>query len=321
MKFSFFRVVALLAAAALPLTAAVAQDSGRPPLKLIVPYVAGGSTDYLARLLQKPLSDILNQAVVIENKPGATGTIGIDFVAKAAADGNTIVFGNQGPNAIVPGVRKTPYDTLKDLRPLTTVAFMPLVLMVSADKGPATLKEFIREAQRPGAGMNYGSSGIGSLAHLTGHEFSRLGTLNMTHIPYKGGSEVTTALLTGDIQGSFATGIESAAMVQSGKMRFLGIGAPRRLPAFPDIPTIAEEIRGFESVLWHAVFAPKGISDANAERLRNALVKAVERPEFQKYLAERYAEARTSTPQEVTELIKRDMQYWGDVVRKANIPM
>ncbi len=321
MKLSIWRMLPLLAAVVMPFSASMAQEAARPALKLVVPYSAGGSTDYVARLLQKSLSEILNQPVVVDNKPGAAGTIGTDFVAKAAPDGNTIVFGNQGPNAIVPGVRKTPYDPLNDLRPLTTVAFMPLVLMVSADKGPKTLSEFVQQTRKPGANMNYGSSGIGSLAHLTGYEFSRLGKLGMVHVPYQGGGPATAALIAGDIQGSFVTGLESAALVSSGKMRFLGVASPKRMATLPDIPAVAEEIPGFESVLWFAVFAPKGTSDAIAQRLRDAVVKAVERPDFQKYLAERHSEARTSTPAELTQLIKRDMQYWGDVVRKANIPM
>src|SRR5213595_3709396 len=167
MRLSFFRILPMAALAAMPFTDARAQESGRPPLRLVVPYAAGGATDYVARMLQKPLGELLNQTVVIENRPGAAGTIGTDYVARAAPDGNTIVFGNQGPNAIVPAARKTPYNPLNDLRPLTTVAFMPLVLMVSADKGPKTLAAFMEQARRPDARMNYGSSGVGSLAHLT----------------------------------------------------------------------------------------------------------------------------------------------------------
>lgn len=314
--------LALAAAAAVVSFAnAVAQEAGRPPLKLIVPYAAGGGTDSVARLLQKALAENLGQPVVVENKPGAAGTIGTDYVAKAAPDGNTIVFGNQAPNAIVPAVRKTPYDPITDLRPISTVAFMPLVLMVPADKGPKTLAEFIRLARQPGARMNYGSSGVGSLAHLTGHEFARLANLEMTHVPYQGGSQVVTGLLQGDIQGSFLTSIESVSLVQSGRMRLLGTASAQRIPVLPDVPAIADEVPGLESVLWFAVFAPKGTSDAIAERLRDAVVKAVARPEFRKYLEDRYAEARSSTPQELTDLVKQDMQRWGDVVRKAGIPM
>ncbi|QDL38619.1 Bug family tripartite tricarboxylate transporter substrate binding protein [Rhodoferax sediminis] len=320
MKNAIVRTLGLLAALALPLSPVVAQEPA-PPLHLVVPYSAGGTTDALARLLQKSLADVLKRTVIVDNKPGASGTIGTEFVARAAPDGNTIVFGNQGPNAIVPAVRKTPYDPINDLRPLTTVAFMPLVLTVPAERGPKTLKEFMAQARRPGAKMNYGSSGIGSFAHLTGYEFARLGNLDLTHVPYKGGAGVVTALLAGDIQGSFLTAMEATPLMQSGKMRVLAVGSPKRVATLPDVPAVAEEIPGFDSVIWFAVFAPKGTSDEIAEKLRAAVVQAVNRPEYQNYLAQRNSEGRTTTPQELTDIIRHDMQHWGDVVRRGNIPM
>lgn len=316
-----FRWLLIVAAAIAPVAFAHAQTTGGPPLKLVVPYSAGGTTDALARLLQKQLAEVMNRTVLVENKPGGAGTIGTDFVAKAAPDGNTIVFGNQAPNAIVPAARKTPYDPLKDLRPLTTVAFMPLALTVSVDKGAKTLPALMDQARQPGARMNYGSSGTGSFAHLAGHEFARQAKLDMEHIPYKGGSDVVTALLAGDIQASFITAMEATSQVRSGKLRFLAVTSPNRIPNLPAVPTIAEEIPGFDAVIWFAVFAPNGTPDAVAERLRDAVVRAAQRPEFRSYLLDRNAEARTSTPQELTDLVAHDMRVWGDVVRRAGIRM
>lgn len=321
MKKFAVRWTSLITAAIAPFVVAHAQTSSSPPLKLVVPYSAGGTTDALARQLQRSLAEVMNRPVVIDNKPGGAGTIGTNFVAKSAPDGNTIVFGNQAPNAIVPAARKTPYDPLKDLRPLTTVAFMPLALTVSADKGSKTLRDFMDQARKPGAHMNYGSSGTGSFAHLAGHELARQGLLDMLHIPYKGGADVVTALLAGDIQGSFITAMEATSLVQSGQLRFLAVTSPKRLPGLPDVPAVAEEIPGFDAVIWFAVFAPKGTSDAIAKGLRDAVVQAVQRPEFRSYLAERNAEARTGTPQELTDLVAHDMRVWGDVVRKAGIRM
>jgi tripartite-type tricarboxylate transporter receptor subunit TctC len=309
----------LIAAAGAPLVAAEAQTSSIPPLKLVVPYSAGGTTDALARQLQRLLAEVMNRPVVVDNKPGGAGTIGTNFVAKAAPDGNTIVFGNQAPNAIVPAIRKTPYDPLNDLRPLTTVAVMPLALTVSAEKGPKTLRDFMDQARKPDARTNYGSSGTGSFAHLAAHEFFRRGQLNALHIPYKGGSDVVTALLSGDIQGSFITAMEATSQVQSRQLRFLAVTSPKRMPGLPEVPAVAEEIPGFDAVIWFAVFAPKGTSDAVAKELRHALVQAIHRPEFQSYLADRNAEARTSTPEELTKLVIHDMRLWGEVVRKAGI--
>jgi tripartite-type tricarboxylate transporter receptor subunit TctC len=320
MKTRFLHRLGLLAALMLPRSAAVAHDADTP-LRLVVPYTAGGTTDALARLLQRSLTEVLKRPVIIDNRPGAAGTIGTDFVARAAPDGNTIVFGNQAPNAIVPAVRKTPYDPFTDLRPLTIVAFMPLALTVPAEGGPKTLKEFMAQARKPGAKMNYGSSGIGSFAHLAGHEFARMANLDMEHVPYKGGSDVVTALLSGAIQGSFITAMEATPLMQSGKMRMLAVGSPERVPTLPDVPAVAEEVPGFDSVIWFAVFAPKGTSDEIAGKLRSAIVQAVQRPEYQKYLRDRNSQGRTTTPEELTEIIRNDMQHWGGVVRKANIPM
>lgn len=322
MKFNLNRLLALAAFTALPLCAsAQAPAEPAPPLRMIVPYSPGGTTDSLARLLQRSLSAVMNRTVIVDNKPGATGTIGTDLGAKAPPDGNTIVFGNQGPNAIVPAVRKTPYDPFNDLRPLTTVAFMPLALAVSPDKGPKTLKEFIEQARKPGAGMNYGSSGIGSFAHLAGHEFARMGNLNMTHVPFKGGGEVVPAIMNGSIHGSFVTAMEATPLVAAGKLRFLAMGSPKRMARAPDVPAVAEELPGYDAVIWFAAFAPKGTPDDIAQKLRDAIVKAVQSPEYRKYLEDRNAEARTTTPDELTELIKHDMRVWGDVVKKNNIPM
>ncbi|SPR96565.1 tripartite tricarboxylate transporter substrate binding protein [Cupriavidus taiwanensis] len=321
MRLSAFGMLSLAILASLPVLQAKAQERERAPLRLVVPYAAGGTTDYVARLLQKPLGEFLKQTVIVENRPGAAGTIGTDNVAKAPADGNTLLFGNQGPNALAPTLRKTPYDALNDLRPLTTIAFMPLVLMTSAEKGPRSLELLLQQARKPGANVNYGSSGIGSLAHLTAVEFSRRGKLEMTHIPYQGGSQVATGLLQGDIQCSFATSLESASMVRSGRMRVLGVAAAHRVPSMPHIPAIAEVLPGFESVLWFAAFAPKGTRDEDAIRLRDALVKAVESADFRRYLAENHAEARASTPEQLTQLIQRDMQHWADVARTARVAM
>jgi tripartite-type tricarboxylate transporter receptor subunit TctC len=321
MKFPLLRALALAALSALPVVASAQATSDQMPLRMIVPYSPGGTTDALARLLQRSLSAVMNRTVIVDNKPGATGTIGTDMGAKAAPDGNTIVFGNQGPNAIVPAVRKTPYDPFNDLRPLTTVAFMPLALAVDPEKGPKTLKQFIEQARKPGTGMNYGSSGIGSFAHLAGHEFSRMGNLNMTHVPFKGGGEVVPAIMGGSIQGSFVTAMEATPLVAGGKLRFLAVGSPKRMARLPDVPAVAEELPGFDAVIWFAAFAPRGTPDAIAQKLREAIVKAVESPEYRKYLEERNSEARTSTPDELTELIRHDMRVWGDVVKKNNIPL
>ncbi|MEP6874961.1 MAG: tripartite tricarboxylate transporter substrate binding protein [Burkholderiales bacterium] len=310
--------LALSCAAALP---AAAQTWPARPIHIVVPYAAGGSTDQLARAIQQPLSETLGQPVIIDNKPGAGGTIGVDAVVKAAPDGYTLVFGNTGPNAIVGLMRKVPYDGLKDLRPISTVALTPLILAVPSDLPVKDVREFVAYAKQREGTMNYGSVGNGSLSHLTGEYFNQLVGARMQHIPYGGGAPMMAAFLGGQIQASFVTGLDGATLLQSGKVRYLAVATPQRTEVVPGLPTVAEGIPGFKSVAWFGVLAPKGLPDDIAAKLHAAIAAAVNRPEIRKMFAERQTEARTSTPQELDGLIREEIGQWEPVVRKAKIEM
>ncbi len=169
-------------------SSALAQDSyPSKPVRIVVPYAAGGSTDQLARAIQQPMSEFLKQTVIIENKVGAGGSIGTDVVVKSPADGYTLVFGNSGPNAILPLLRKIPYDPVKDLRPISTVAITPMILAVAASNPAKDLKEFLAAAKRSGTAWNFGSVGNGSLSHLTGEYLNNMAGLSLMHIPFNGG--------------------------------------------------------------------------------------------------------------------------------------
>ncbi|HKX94869.1 MAG TPA: tripartite tricarboxylate transporter substrate binding protein [Methylibium sp.] len=310
--------LALSCAVALP---AAAQTWPARPIHIVVPYAAGGSTDQLARAIQQPLSETLGQPVIIDNKPGAGGTIGVDAVVKAAPDGYTLVFGNTGPNAIVGLMRKVPYDGLKDLRPISTVALTPLILAVPSDLPVKTVKEFVAYAKEREGTMNYGSVGNGSLSHLTGEYFNQLVGLRMQHIPYGGGAPMMAAFLGGQIQASFVTGLDGATMLQSGKVKYLAVATAQRTEVVPGLPTVAEGIPGFKSVAWFGVLAPKALPDDIAAKLHVAIVAAVNRPDIRKLFTERQTEARTSTPQELDSLIREEIGQWEPVVRKAKIEM
>jgi tripartite-type tricarboxylate transporter receptor subunit TctC len=310
--------LALSCAVALP---AAAQTWPARPIHIVVPYAAGGSTDQLARAIQQPLAETLGQPVIIDNKPGAGGTIGVDAVVKAAPDGYTLVFGNTGPNAIVGLMRKVPYDGLKDLRPISTVALTPLILAVPSDLPVKTVKEFVAYAKEREGTMNYGSVGNGSLSHLTGEYFNQLVGLRMQHIPYGGGAPMMAAFLGGQIQASFVTGLDGATMLQSGKVKYLAVATAQRTEVVPGLPTVAEGIPGFKSVAWFGVLAPKALPDDIAAKLHVAIVAAVNRPDIRKLFTERQTEARTSTPQELDSLIREEIGQWEPVVRKAKIEM
>ena len=299
---------------------AVAQEAyPSKPIRIVVPYAAGGSTDQLARAIQVPMQEFLKQPVVVDNKSGAGGTIGTDQVAKAAPDGYTIVFGNSGPNAIVPLMRKIPYDPLKDLRPISTVAITPMILAVPADSPAKTLKEFMALAKQ--RDWNFGSVGNGSLSHLTGEHFNGMAGLKLTHVPYNGGAPMMTAFGGGQLQAAFVTGLDGATMLQAGKVKYLAVATPQRTNVVPGLPAIAEEVPGFRSVAWFGVLAPAGVPDAIAAKLHSAVEYAVSRPEVQKLFADRNIEARASRPDEMAKLIRDEMAQWGEVVKRSNIKM
>lgn len=298
-----------------------AQSYPTRPIRIVVPYAAGGSTDQLARSLQVPLSEVLGQPVVIDNKPGAGGTIGADLVAKAAPDGYTLVFGNTGPNAVVGLMRKVPYDLIKDFRPISTAAFTPMILAVPTDSPAKTVKEFLAYARQQGSALNFGSVGNGSLSHLTGEYFNDMAGLQMQHIPYNGGAPMLTAFVGGQLQAAFVTGLDGASMLASGKVRYLAVATPSRTDVVPGLPTLHEDVPGFKSSAWFGLLAPKGTPDEVVNKLNAAVVAAVARPDIHKLFTDRKIEARSTTPQDMGRIIQDEMNQWGPVVRKANIQM
>lgn len=228
------------------------------------------------------MSSYLKQPVIVENKVGAGGAIGTDFVAKSAADGYTLVFGNSGPNAVLPLLRKLPYDSLTDLRPISTVAITPMILAIAADSPAKNLKEFIAAAKQSAGQWNFGSVGNGSLSHLTGEYFNNLAGLRLAHVPYNGGAPMMMAFGGGQLQAAFVTGLDGQAMVQAGKVRYIAVATPQRTNVVAGLPAIAEEVPGFRSVAWFGVLAPRGVSDAVAAKLNEAVLHAVAQPEVKR---------------------------------------
>jgi len=312
----------LLCVSGLALAAPVcAQSYPARPIRMIVPYAAGGSTDQLARAIQQPMSEILGQSIIIDNKPGAGGTIGADQAAKSAPDGYTLVFGNTGPNAIVSLMRKIPYDPIRDLRPISTVALTPMILATPSDSPAKTMKAFVEYARQQGDKLNFGSVGNGSLSHLTGEYLNDLAKLRMQHVPYKGGAPLTAALLGSELHAAFVTGLDGAALLATGRVRYLAVGTPRRTPVVPGLPTIAEDVPGFKSSAWFGVLAPSGIPDDVARQLTAAVSAAVAQPQVQRLFAHRNIELRGSAAQELAMLIRDEIAQWGPVIRKANVQM
>lgn len=315
------RRILLCAGSLLFAISVTAQTFPTRPIRLVVPYPAGGTTDQLARAIQQPMSEMLGQPVIVDNKVGAAGTIGTEIVAKAVPDGYTLDFGNCGPNGIVSLMRKVPYDGFTDFRPLSTVALTPMILAVPADNPATTVKEFVDYAKKQGNQLNFGSTGNGSMSHLTGVYFNDRAGTRMQHIPYGGGAPLMAAFLGGQIHAAFVTGLDGAALLQSGKVKYLAVSTPAPTEVVPGVPAIAQDLPGFTSVCWFGVLAPKGVPDEVAAKLQAAIAAAVNRPEVRKMFIERKVEPRSSTPEEFGSLIKDDINQWEPVVRKAKIQM
>ncbi len=291
------------------------------PIRIVVPYPAGGTTDQLARAIAQPMQEMLGQAIVIENRAGAGGALGTDVVAKAPADGYTLLFGNSGPSATSSLLRKLPYDVKKDFRPLSAVVTVPLVLAVAADSPHRTLKDFLAWARSQGTALNYGSTGIGGSSHLASEYFNDLAGTKFQHIPYGGGAPIITAFGGGQIQMAFVTGLDGAVGVAAGKIRYLAVASPKRTDVLPGLPAIAEEVPGFQAVVWFGMLAPKGVPDDIAAKLSSTIAKAVQLPAVRKFFIDRNVEPRGSTPGELAALIDSELAQWGPVIKKSNITL
>ncbi|GLS13784.1 Bug family tripartite tricarboxylate transporter substrate binding protein [Hydrogenophaga electricum] len=312
----------LLAAGVLGLTAsALAQTYPARPIKVVVPYAAGGSTDQMARVIQQPLSEILGQPVIIDNRAGAGGAIGTEAVVRAEPDGYTLVFGNTGPNAVGSLMRKLPYDVLNDLKPISTVAITPMMLAVPSNSPANNVKEFLALARANPGKFNYGSVGPGSLSHLTGEYFNELAGVQLQHIPYKGGAPMLTAFLGGEIQAAFVTGLDGGAMLATGRVKYLAVGTAQPTPVVEGLPTVAKDVPGFQTSAWFGLLAPKGTPDAIVARLNAAVAQALSRPDVRQFFVSRHVEPKGSTPQELTQIIRAELEQWRPIVVKHKIEL
>ncbi|MGH8812601.1 MAG: Bug family tripartite tricarboxylate transporter substrate binding protein [Advenella sp.] len=295
---------------------ATADDFPSRQIQIIVPYAAGGSTDQLARSIQEPMSKELGQPVIVINKPGAAGTIGVDYVVRAKPDGYTLVFGNTGPNAIVQLTREVPYDPLTDLRPISTVALTPMILAVPASSPAKTVKEFIAYAKKEGNSLSFGSTGNGGISHFSGVAFNNMAHTKMVHIPYNGGAPMLPAFGGGQLDAAFLTGLDGTTMLSSGLVRYLAVGTQKPTDVAPGLETIDKDVPGFKSVAWFGILAPKGTPDNVIDQLNRAISKAVATPAVKKLFTGRWVEPHSSTPGELADIIKQEVAQWKPVAEE-----
>jgi tripartite-type tricarboxylate transporter receptor subunit TctC len=285
------------------------------PIKLVVPYPAGGSTDVTARLVADKLRPVLGQSVVIDNKPGAGGNIGADAVAKSPPDGYTFLMATS-THATNPSLYKNlPYDFTRDLAPVVQTAFIPNVLVVTQGIPAANLAEFIAYVRDPKNNVNYGSAGTGSSQHLSAALFNSMVGAHMVHVPYKGGAPATTDLIGGQLQVYFGPLVEVISYINAGKIKALGITTKKRSPLLPDVPAIGEMLPDYEVALWNGILAPARTPSDIVSRLNEAVVKVLDQADTKARFAEQGSEPVGNSPDEFRRFIASEVEKWARLVK------
>ena len=310
----------LLAALAWPAAHSAHAQAGKP-IRLIVPFTPGGSTDILARALAPKLALALGTNVVVENRAGAGGSLGAGEVARAEPDGNTLLMGHIGTLAVNPALYpKLPYDPIKSFAPVAWVARVPNVLVVPATAKAKTLQEFIAQAQAQPGRLTYSSGGNGSAAHITFELLKLRARIFMLHIPYRGTAPSINDLIAGQVDSTFTGTPAVLPHVKAGRLRALAVSSPQRIAALPDVPTVAESgLAGFEADQWYGVVAPAGTPAAVVARLNAEINKALALPDVAQQLATEGAVPTPGTPQDFAALIARELPRWAEVVKAGNV--
>ena len=297
--------------------AVLAQAFPNRPIRIVVPYPAGGATDQMARIIQQPLSEILGQPIIIENKAGAAGAIGTDAVAKAAPDGYTLAFGNAGPNSMGPAIKKTPYDPIRDLAPISFVANVPLFLAVHPTLPVGSVKELIDLVRANPGKYNYGSVGIASASHLIGEYFNFVTGQKMIHVPYKGGAPAMLGFIGGEVQVMFMTGLDGLPHARAGKLKLLAIATEKPTELAPGVATVAETVPNFNGSVWFGLLAPAGTPPEVIARLQDAVARSVTRPNVKKAFGDLSADPVANTPDQFARIIAAELAQWARVVRES----
>ena len=297
-----------------------AQSFPVKPVRLIVTYPAGGSSDLMARIMGQKLNEHWGQPVVIESKPGAAGSIGMEFAARQPADGYTFVIGNLQPAAVNPLISKLPYSMDKDFIPVALTATGPNILVVPAASPYKSLAELLAAAKaRPGA-INFATSGPGSMSHLAGELMMRQAGIKIAHIPYKGGGQAVVDVIAGQVQMMVSDALPVAQHLKSGKLRPLAITSAKRSPLFPDIPTFAEAgLQGLVAVNWWGVFLPAGTPQAVVNQYQTALVKVMADPDLKERFAGLGVEPLASTQDEFRAFLASERTLYTKLIADNNI--
>jgi len=315
--------LAIVSVAALTVPFAAAAQAAWPskPIKIIVPYPPGGSSDIIARAISQPLSEALKQSVIVENKPGANGNLGADFVAKSNPDGYTILLCDVGALAISPSVyTKLSFDPSKDLRGVTMLAYSPHLLVVHPSVKANNLKELVALSKT--SDLNFAVTATGSAPHLAGVALERASGAKWTYVPYKGGVQAVQDTVSGQTQVLMNGMLATLPQVQGGRLKVLAVSKATRMPLIGDVPTIAEQgVPGYESGTWQGVKVAKGTPDAIIQRLNKELITVIRSADIRSRLAGQGAEVVTMAPAEEEQFFNKERARWAKVVADANIKL
>lgn len=292
-----------------------AQNWPTKPIKLVVPFGPGGSTDITARLLAQELTGVLGQNVIVENRGGAGGNIGAAIVARAEPDGYTVLMATS-THVTNPSLYKDlSYDVLKDFSPVSQVAFIPNMLVVNKDLPVKNLAEFVDYVRQNKGPIYYGSSGSGTSQHLASSLFNNMANGKMVHVPYKGGGAAAAELMGGRIQAYFAPLAEVVPHIDSGAVRAIATSTKERTARYPDIPSVSEVLPGYEVALWNGILAPANTPPEVVTKISNAIQNILKKPEMQKKLAEQGSIPVGSSPEEFAKFMISEVPKWGRIVK------
>ena len=309
-----------LATAVMPLTAIAQAAYPNKPIRLIVPFPAGGATDILAHALSQKLGEKIGQTVVVENRPGAGGTIGADAAAKSGADGYTLLLATSSTHSIGPAINaKIPYNAEVDFTPIAFVASSPNVVVVPNTSPAKTMREFIDYARKNPGKLNYASSGNGTIVHLTTEYFKAQSDTFILHIPYRGTALAIPDLVSGKVDVLFDSFVTGMPHVRDGKLRALAVTTAKRSALAPDMPTVSEVLPGFESVTWFGVYGPKGLPQDVTAKINQAVNAALADSDVKERFARLGAEPAGGTPQAFAAMVKADNSKWKKIIADRKI--
>ncbi len=304
---------------ALSLSAAAFAQYPNKPIKIIVPFLAGGTTDIMARAVAADLQKAFGQAVVVENRAGAGGNIGADAVAKSAPDGYTFLMGTVGTHAINMALyTKMPYDAVKDFAPVSLVAAVPNILVATPSFPVNSVKELIDLAKKEDGKLTFASSGSGTSIHLSGELFKQLAGVQMTHVPYKGSSAALPDVMSGQVNVMFDNAPSVMPHIKGGKLKAIAVTSSKRAPALPNVPTIAESgLPAFEASSWFGLLAPAGTPKEIVDKVSTQIQKMLQTPEMKERLASQGADGVGNTPEQFAAHIKTEIDKWAKVVKAS----